>query len=102
MVHSVWPCCLVGEGVKNPRRGFKQKYWVKVPGKWWCGKCRRFVDYEPCGGVHQLSSSQTVWNVKKLRKLLLKELQSNDEISVTRWIKWSPVYGYLTQEFIYR
>ena len=91
--------------MRNRRRRHKQHYSISITGEkdWWCDKCKKFVEYSHCNKFHHtLSSSVNIKNIKKLNKLLrvLYDNYGFEEIVVTRWISWSPVYGYLNQDFI--
>lgn len=87
--------------MKNERRSYKQKYWVRLQNNWWCYKCRKFVNYEDCKN-HKLYYSKTVRNKRQLHKIINRLLlRKEGKITITRFSKWSPSKGHHTQDFVY-
>jgi len=63
----------------KPKR--KITYHVSVPDKWWCDKCKKFINHDECIG-HQRSSSAFFLTIKQVEHCANKTFATQPEIKL--------------------
>jgi hypothetical protein len=86
----------------KPSHKYRKYYTVSLnDGRWWCNKCRWWVDYKDC--CHTKESNHDVHSIKKLNKELnrLEQEGYKGEVYVGYHLKYKPGKGHLIEERIY-